>query len=125
MNYKQFRKIRILIAAFVSTTVVVAINVNSVLLAISGVLIGMVFIAVVKKKTDDVLVDERVINVAGHAGRITYAISTIVIALLALVFIIDEDRRRLGEILNYVVLFNVAIYYVSYKYYIKKYGDEK
>ena len=130
MNYKTFKKIKILITSFISAIIAMAVVLNNMILALTGILIGILFLFFVKKKIKIILVDERIKSVGGYAARLTYIISTSVIAFLSLVFILSGRRtgeiqmEALGIILSYVTLLNLAIYSMSYKYYLKKYGDE-
>ncbi len=124
MKYNQFKKVKILIASFISATIAIALTLNNMMLAFTGVLIGILFLFLVKKKTKAVLVDERIRNVGGQAARLTYLISTIFLAFLSLIFISGGRWKSLGVIFSYLALLNLAIYSISFKYYIKKYGDD-
>lgn len=129
MNYKQFKTTKALISSFISVTVAIAVVYNNILLSFAGVLIGVLFLILVRKKTKAVLVDERIQSIVGKAARLTYTISTITIALLSLIF--TTTGRQSGEIgyemlgvfLSYITLFNLALYSVSYKFISKKYGE--
>jgi uncharacterized membrane protein len=129
MDYKLFKKMKVLTASFVSATVAIAVVYNNIILALAGVLIGMLFLFLVRKKTKVVLVDERIQNISGRAARLTYSILTVTVAFLSLIFI--GGGRRLGEpnyealgvILSYIALLSVALYALSYKYFSKKYGE--
>lgn len=132
MNYKQFKKVNALAAAFISATVAIAVVNNNLILAIAGVSIGVLFLLLVKKTTKAVLVDERIQNISGQAARLTYTIVTVVLAFLSLVLIMigrkatppQSSIEMLGTIFSYIALFNLALYSVSYKYLSKKYGEE-
>ncbi|MFA7654381.1 MAG: DUF2178 domain-containing protein [Candidatus Magasanikbacteria bacterium] len=129
MTYKQFKIMRVLIASFISATVAMAIVYNNILLSLAGVLIGILFIFLVHKKTKAVLVDERIKSIGGKAARLTYTISTITIAFLSLMFTMtgkhtgQADYEMLGILLSYIALFNLALYSLSYKFISKKYGE--
>ena len=130
MNYKNFKRMRILATTFVSVTVAMAVVYNNIILALAGVLIGMLFLFLVKRKTKAVLVDERIQSIGGRAARLTYTILTMTLAFLSLVFILTGRRigeanyELLGIILSYITLFSLALYSLSYKYFSKKYGEE-
>ncbi|MFA5029221.1 MAG: DUF2178 domain-containing protein [Patescibacteria group bacterium] len=129
MNYKQFKRIKVLIASFISAMVAIAVVFNNIILALAGVLIGLLFLFLVRRKTKAVLVDERIQNIGGRASRLTYVILTITVAFLSLVFILSGRRmgeanyETLGIILSYITLFSLALYSLSYKYFSKKYGE--
>ena len=130
MTYETFKKVRIGVAIFVAFTVSMAVNNNNIYLALAGVLIGMLFLWSVKRKVKDVVVDERMVSAAGHATRMTYAVVTPMLALLSVAFIMigrgtaDAGLERAGTILSYTTLFNVAVYSLFFKYYMKKYGGD-
>ena len=129
MKYQTFKKMRILTASFVSATVAIAVVNDNIVLALAGVLIGMLFLFLVRKKTKTVLVDERILNIGGQAARLTYSILTVTTAFLSLVFIMagqrtgEADYEMLGMILSYITLFSLALYSLSYKFISKKYGE--
>ncbi len=130
MQYKTFKKIKILTTSFVSVTVAIAVIYNNIILALAGVFIGLLFLTLVKRKTKAVLVDERIQSISGYAARITYVILTITMAMLSLIFILNGRQTGeshfevLGITLSYLTLLSLAIYSISYKYYSKKYGDK-
>lgn len=124
MKYNQFKKVKILIVAFIFATVAVALTLGNMILALVGILIGTLFLFLVKRKIKTVLVDERVKSISGYAARLTYVISTIFLAFLSLLFLLRDRGESLGIIFSYLVLLNLAIYSMSYKFYIKKYGDD-
>ncbi len=127
MNIKKFRLIRALIGAFVGITVGIAVTIDNVILAFAGVLIGMLFLFLVKKKSKIKIYDERIRAIARDAARVTYAISTMVFAFLSLMFLTGSARienqfiETLGTIFSYVALFNVAIFAICFRYFNQKY----
>jgi len=129
MNYQEFKKIKILTTSFISAIVAIAVVYDNIILALAGVLIGVLFLFLVRKKTKIILVDERIQIIAGRAARLTYVISTVIIAFLSLIFVGigrqtgEADYETLGIILSYITLFSVASYSLSYKYFSKKYGE--
>jgi len=129
MNYKQFKTTRLLTTSFIAALVAAAVVYKNIVLALAGVIIGVIFLLLVKRKTKAVLVDERIEIISGKAARFTYSIFTITIAMLALFFTIisrrihDINYEMLGTFLSYITLFNLALYSISYKYFRKKYGD--
>jgi uncharacterized membrane protein len=128
MKIETFKKIKILTTSFVAATVAIAVTMNNALLAISGVLIGILFLSLVKKKAKMVFTDEMIQGVSEKAARLAYLISTVFIAFLSLLFVAGGSRDSfgaiLGAILSYIALLNLAIYSISYNYYLKKYGVE-
>ena len=130
MEYKIFKKIRILIKLFVFATVTIAVVYDNMILALAGVLIGLLFFFLVKGKTKAVLVDERIKSIGRYATYLTHWVLTCIIAFLSLVFIIsgrqtgESQIETLGIVLSYVTLLSLAIYSISYRYYLKRYSDE-
>ena len=131
MRYRSFKKINAFVAAFVSATVAIAVVNNNIILALAGILIGLLFIFLMKKATKAILVDERIQSISGKAAWLTYRIATIVMAFMSLVFIMigkksippQSSIEMLGVIFSYVTLFNLALYSITYKYLSKKYGE--
>ena len=131
MTYKQFKRMRALIASFVSATVAMAVVQNNIILALAGVVIGVLFMFLVRKTTKAVLVDERIQSIGGQAAYIAYTILTITLAALSLLFIMigrksippQASIETLGITLSYIALLSLALYSLSYKYFSKKYGE--
>lgn len=131
MKYKSFKKINALFVSFISATVAIAIISNNIILAWTGILIGLLFIFLMKKATKAILVDERIQSISGKAAWLTYKIATIVIAFMSLVFIMigkkaippQSSIEMLGITFSYITLFNLALYSITYKYLSKKYGE--
>lgn len=131
MDYKTFMFFRILIGVFIAAIVAVSAAINNFYLAVASVLIGVLFMFLVKSKFKQITVDERVISVSGLASRITYTIVTVLLAVLGM-FLIFSGRHSqdifveaVGTIFCYIAMFLVAIYAVSYHYFNKKYGANK
>jgi len=126
MNLKTFKITRIFIGVFVGITVGIAVTIDNVILAFAGVLIGILFSLLVKKRSKVVLYDERIKAIAGDAARLTYSISTMVFAFLSLIFLTGSNRlasplvETLGTIFSYVALFNVAVFAICFRYFNKK-----
>ena len=130
MNYKQFKTIRLLIIAFIACVVGTASIINNFYLAITGVLIGVLFLYLVRIKFKKVMVDERVISLSGKAARMAYSIPTLILAVLGL-FLIFSGRGKLdiytesiGTIFTYIAMLNITIYAISFHYFNKIHGGE-
>ncbi|MBU1036858.1 DUF2178 domain-containing protein [Patescibacteria group bacterium] len=131
MSYKTFIKLRILIGVLIAIIVAVAATINDFYLAITGVLIGVLFMFLVKSKFKKVIVDERVIAVSGKASRMTYVIVTLFLAIAGL-FLILSGRgdgniyvESIGVLFSYLAMLLIAVYSISYHYFNKKYGGDK
>lgn len=130
MNQRTFKKVRIGVVMFVAFVVSMAASMDNIYLALFGVLIGMLFMFLVKQKVSDVLYDERTTAVAGKAARMTYAIVTPILALLSLILMIvgrrigDAGLETAGTILSYAMLLNVAVYALFFKLYTHEHGGD-
>lgn len=132
MKNERLKAIKIIVGSFISVTMVLAIISQQIYLGFASVLIGVLFWRLVQKRSKNIVVDERVMIVAGKASRLTFVISTVLSALLS-VFLIASgsgsgqiDLEAVGTILSFVAMFNLGLYAMSYKYVEKKYGaDEK
>ncbi len=131
MNYNQFKRVKILTTSFVSATVAIAVVYNNIILALAGILIGVLFLSLVRKRTKAVLVDERIKEISGQSSRLAYVVLTVTLAILSLVFITigrkavppQAQLETLGITFSYITLLNVALYSISYKYLSRKYGE--
>jgi len=131
MTYKNFKIIRLFIIAFIAAIVAAAVSVNNFYLAITGVFIGILFNLLVRSKFRKKLVDERIENISGRASRMTYMLTTLILAILGL-FLIFSGREHqdiytegLGVIFSYIAMLNLAIYAISFRYFNKKYGGDE
>ncbi len=131
MDQKQFKTARLVIVMLVAITVSTAVSVNNFYLALSGVLIGMLFMWLVRLGYKKAIVDERVNAVSGRAARMSYAVTTMTLMALSLFFIISGKNggqpyvEALGTIFGFVTLFAVAIYSISFHYYDQRYGGDR
>jgi len=130
MSYKQFKIFRILTAFFVAILVSVSVSTKNPYLALATVIVGMLFMFMVKRKVKDTLVDERVRTIAGNAALSTYSISVPIIAAISLFLVFtnlsneSSFNYQLGMTLSYIVLFEIAVYSLAYNHFKKKYGSD-
>jgi len=134
MNIKRYRQVRAAVAIFVGAIVSVAVIQDSYLLAVIGVLTGMMFLILVRSKTK-IIVDEREKTVREKAAQLTYAIFTPVIGIGTFLLLFPSFSglsvfakgefvylESLGMIFAYLTLFLIAIYSISYFFLNKRYG---
>jgi len=129
MNIKRFRQIRVLIILFTSAIVAVAVISDSFLLAIFGVLTGMLFLVLVRSKTK-ITVDERERTIREKAAQLTYAIyaPALGIAALLLTFLSKygyENLGFLGTVFSYLTLILIVIYTTSFYFLNRKYSGNR
>jgi uncharacterized membrane protein len=131
MNYKNYQMTRTFIGLLIATIVVAAIITNNFILAISGVLIGVLFLSLVKSKFKGIIVDERVVSINGRASMVVYNVATLIFAFSGFCLILisrsqkDSYLNSLGEVFCYIALLLVTIYSISYYYFNKKYGADE
>jgi uncharacterized membrane protein len=131
MTYKTFKIIRLFIIVLVAAIVATAVSINNFYLALAGLFVGLLFNLLVRSKFRKKLVDERIESISGQASRMTYIITTIFLALLAL-FLVFSGRRNedifiesLGVIFSYIAILNTAVYAISFHYFNKKHGGHE
>jgi uncharacterized membrane protein len=120
MDRKRFLQIRAVVALFISVIVAIATINDSYLLAISGVLTGMVFLIFARSKTK-ITIDERERTIREKAAQLTYAIFTPMLGIGALILTfvskeISADLQKLGMIFSYLTFSLIALYSISYYY---------
>lgn len=136
MNRKKYQQIRALVMIFVTSIVMLSINTNSYLLALAGVVTGMIFLGLARSKTK-ITVDEREQLIGEKAARLTYAIFTPTIGLGSFLLLVPSysglsvfDKgdfiylESLGMVLSYLTLFLIVTYSLSYFFLNKKYGGD-
>lgn len=136
MDSKKYRQIRAVVAAFVGIVVSVSVVKSSYLLALIGVVTGMLFLVFVRSKAK-ITVDEREKTIREKAANLTYAIFTPTIAIGSLILLIPSRGGisvfsrgefvyldSLGMIFSYLALFIIALYSIAYFFLNKKYGGE-
>lgn len=134
MNIKTYRQIRIAVAFFVAAITSIAVTQDSYLLALVGILTGMLFMTLARAKTK-IRVDERERIIGEKAARLAYAIFTPTIGIGSFLLLLPTHSgfsvfekgefaylESLGMILAYLTLFLIAIYAISYHYLNRKYG---
>lgn len=129
MTLKTFKKIRILILVLAVIIMATAVSINNIYLVVSAIVIAIVFKILVKNQVKEVMVDERIVSVSNRAARMTYVITTVFLAVLALFLILTARDliyfQSLGVALSYVVILNMAIYALSFYYFNRKHGGDK
>lgn len=122
---KRFNTVRSLVGFFVAVTVAVAVIQNSYLLAVAGVVTGMLFIIVMRSKAK-ITVDEREKTVREKAAQLTYAIFAPTMGLNAFILTIlgrnNPTIMATGQTLSYLTLFLIVLYAISYRIVNRKLG---
>jgi uncharacterized membrane protein len=124
---KNYQILRIIVAIFVGTVVALSATIGTFLPAILAIVIGAMISYIYKKSTDEILEDERITKVSEKASRIAIVVFSVSIAFIGMFLIILRneypDYTQAGFTLSYAAVALLAIYYIFYGYYNKKYGS--
>lgn len=134
MNNKRYKQMRVFVAFWVMAIVGLAVTRDSYLLALAGVITGMVFMAMARSRTKKIT-DEREAVMQEKAARMAYAIFAPTIGIGAVLLLLPSKSglgvfskgeflyiEGLGMVLAYLTLFLIAIYAISYFFLNRKYG---
>jgi uncharacterized membrane protein len=127
MKVKTYQKIKWSVLIVLMIWTAWSIELESVLLAVIGVIPGMVLLSLLKLRVRGVLADERQLDVGEKAARTSFQVLMPVLGLASLALIIGGSGsyyyvRALGIILSYVTCLGLIIYLLSYWYFNRKYG---
>gem|GEM_PF-1070226 len=126
----DLRRAKILVTSFVCAIVAVGATSGNMYLALAGIVIGALFMALVRRRSAEVHIDERVEALGGRAARATFVIMSVFLGLLSLGFIFigrntgDGGLEALGTVFCYVVCLNCAVYSITFKYFDREHGGE-
>ncbi len=134
MNRKRYKQFRIGVVFFVGIIVFLAVNRDSYLLAIAGVLTGVLFMLLARLRTK-VMTDERELSIGEKAARMTYVIFTPTIGIASFLLLFPSKSglsvfskgewaymESLGILFAYLSIFLIMIYAISFHFFNKKYG---
>lgn len=134
VNNKKYKQIRVIVFLFIGGIVLVSSLLDIYLLAIVGIVTGMLFLSLFRSKIK-IKVDEREATVREKAAQLTYAIFAPTIGIGAFLLLIPANSgisvfskgeftylESLGTVFAYLSLFLIAIYAISYHFLNKKYG---
>lgn len=128
MNIKRYRQVRVFVALFVGAIVSLSVSLDSYILAVAGVLTGMIFMSLARSKTK-IIIDERDKSVREQAAQLTYKIFTPTLGLGSFFLIMLGNMGTdnlflfmLGQIFAYLTMFLIVIYSIAYFIYNRKLG---
>jgi len=140
MNIKKYEKIKSSVIIFIITIITISIFSKLYLLAVVGILTGILFFSIVRFKTD-INIDEREQEIKEKAANITYAIFVPTISIGSFLLLVPSLSKlsvffkgefifteTLGVIFAYLTLFLITVYTISYFFLNRKFGgksDEK
>ncbi len=122
------RRAKILVTSFVCAIVAIGATSGNMFLALAGIAMGALFMALVRRRSGEVYFDERVEALGGRAARATFAVMSVFLGFLSLIFIFigrrtgDGGLEALGTVFCYVVCLNCAIYSITFKYFDREHG---
>lgn len=123
---ENYKTLRVIIAIFVGVVVGLSVTMGEILPAILAIIIGAMVSYIYKKNTNETLEDERIIKISEKASRMAMVLFSISIAIIGLFFITLRDKypdfTQAGFTLSYASVALLALYYIFYGYYDKKYG---
>ncbi len=127
MDYKVYLWIKRLILAVVIAGVGFGIWHHHIVLAILSLGFGIVSLLILRSKTNAVLVDERLEQIADKASRGAFALSTVIFALVSLLFLTFTRQgmlfpQILGTLFGYVAICMLTLYLILYWIYSRQMG---
>lgn len=134
MHTRTYTRLRQGVTFFIGVVVSLAVVQDNYLLAIIGVIVGMIFLAVARSRAK-IRTDEREALIQEKAARLTYAIFAPTIGIGALILLFPSHSKlavfakgefafleSLGMVLAYLTLFLITLYALSYHFLNAKYG---
>ena len=123
---ENYKILRVIIAMFVAIVAGISVTMGEIIPAILAIVIGAMISYIYKKNTNETLEDERIVKISEKASRMAVVLFSIAIAIIGLFFITLRndypDFIQMGYTLSYSAVALLALYYVFYEYYNKKYG---
>ncbi|MDD4331626.1 MAG: DUF2178 domain-containing protein [Methanosarcinaceae archaeon] len=126
MKRKQFRIIFALIAGLIGATVGFAVSVGEPLLVLAAVFAGTALIYLCKRKLEDRLEDERILQISRRTSQTVLQFVVLCSALGAAMLIalknLHPKYAEFGFFLAYASCGLLLLYTLFYMYYNKQYG---
>jgi uncharacterized membrane protein len=128
MTQTQYQRAQALIATAVGINIALAIAKNNFLIALVGVIVGMIAVRIIYQKSKQ-LADERILTVLEKASRYAYSISSVVLGITSFLLVMwgrqgNEKIFYTGTVLAYATCLLIGIYSVAFYFLNKKYGAE-
>ncbi len=123
---ENYKIVRVIITMFVAIVAGISATIGEIIPAILAIVIGGMVSYIYKRTTDETLEDERIVKISEKASRMAMVLFSISIAIIGLFFITMRNQYpdfiQAGYTLSYSAVALLALYYVFYGYYNKKYG---
>ncbi|MBU2562736.1 MAG: DUF2178 domain-containing protein [Nanoarchaeota archaeon] len=124
IKYKQYRFYKLLIVLVLAAIVGASVSAGNFVLPLALFLVALILMFVLRKKVDEVLVDERVNKIAGRASRIVLSVSVVIMALSGMVLIAIRESYPeyliTGYVFSYFACGMLFLYVILFKYYFSK-----
>lgn len=123
MTYKNFRAIRVVISFFLAMIMAQAVIFSNYILAVFAIATAVAVIFIARKKVDEVLSDERDLQIAGKAARLSMSIFSVIGAVSTFILLAQRQTNPLydavGSTLAYSVCSLLLLYSAIFIYYGK------
>lgn len=123
---ENYKIVRVIITMFVAIVAGISVTIGEIIPAILAIVIGGMVSYIYKRTTNETLEDERIVKISEKASRMAMVLFSISIAIIGLFFITMRNQYpdfiQAGYTLAYSSVALLALYYVFYEYYNKKYG---
>ncbi len=129
MSVKQFTIVRIFVVIIMAGLIGWAVANGNALIPIPVAIAALVILLLFRRGVKEVVVDERIYSIAEKASLITFRIFGIAVAVIGATLValgqeVVPEVEPIGFTLTYSVCGLVAIYYIAYIYYNKKYSGK-
>lgn len=130
MSYKRFMLFRLVAIIILAGLGAWAGSTGNLVLLVPAAVVLFIILFVMRKKVNEVVVDERVNAVAYRASRVAFlAFVFIAVIIGAVLVLMAEDSSdalfKIGVTLNYSACALVVFYWVAFTYFNRKYGGKE
>ncbi len=130
MSLKAFTRIRIFVLIIMVGLISWAIVSGNAWIPIPVILAALVIMLLLRRRVQEVVVDERVYSIAEKASLVAFrvfgiAAAVIGVTLVALGWQSSSDLYKIGLTLAYSACGLLVIYYIAYIYYNRKHSGKK
>ena len=128
MDVKSYRRYLALATTILAAIVAWSVIAQNMMVAVAGVSASMILLYLLRKRVEEVMIDERVHRISQMASRTTLQIFGWVSAASAFILIafgrtISTGFEQSGYTLAYATCALLLLYSLFYKYYGSKFGD--
>jgi uncharacterized membrane protein len=130
MSYKTFNMIRGATSAVIAALAAVSIIIGNAAILISTVILGMIFLFIMRRRVKEIIADERTYTIAYKAARLTVAVVGVGMAVTGALLLALSQRdfsaplSQAGFALEYATCGLLVVNYLAYYYYNRKLGGK-